>query len=118
MDKTTINQDDILLDNLSDQEDDIGCHPKSIPKGHPRKHRVKGGNEVSRSYQLWVLRASGLTSRVAGRRVSNVTNFKVSLWEHGKMIKPLASPWGPIIDQALTGSILEEARVECPSSLN
>ncbi|GJU65715.1 protein FAR1-related sequence 11 [Tanacetum coccineum] len=38
--KTTVNQDDILLDNLSDQENYIGCPPKSTPKGRPSEEEM------------------------------------------------------------------------------
>ncbi|GKC81571.1 protein FAR1-related sequence 11, partial [Tanacetum coccineum] len=45
MDETSINNEDILLDNMPDADNDILCPPKSIPKGRPRKGREKGGKE-------------------------------------------------------------------------
>ncbi|GJR64822.1 protein FAR1-related sequence 11 [Tanacetum coccineum] len=45
MDETSINNEDILLDNMPSADNDILCPPKSIPKGRLRKGREKGGKE-------------------------------------------------------------------------
>nr|GEV26437.1 protein FAR1-related sequence 11 [Tanacetum cinerariifolium] len=51
MDETSINHEDILLDEMPDAENDILCPPKSIPKGRARKRRKKGEKETTTKWQ-------------------------------------------------------------------